>query len=146
MPSVNTTWREWRRRHLQTLVLSCETGHLRHYDRNPYVQYDQRPEIMFPVRFRALGYHSKEYVIGIEFDGIARAYAVSELAKGSAEFRDRIGERTVVVRYDDDNVSGETRDEGDALLPFVQAYWFAWYAFHPDTQVYKHEGAAEPVP
>lgn len=146
VPSVNTTWREWRRRHPQTLVLSSETGHLRHYDRDPYAAYDQSPDIMFPVRFRAQGYHPKEYVIGIELDGIARAYPVSELAQGPAEFGDRIGKQTVIVRYDDSNVSGEIRDEGGALLPFVQAYWFAWYAFHPDTQVYKHADVVENTP
>ncbi len=146
LPSVNTTWREWRRRYPQTRVLSWETGHLRHYDRDPYALYDQSPDIMFPVRFRAQGYHPKEYVIGIELDGVARAYPVSELARGAAEFRDQIGAHTVVVHYDDFNVSGEIRNENGALLPFVQAYWFAWYAFHPDTQVYKHTQGGEEKP
>lgn len=137
LPLVNTTWRDWRKRHPDTRVLSRDTGHSRDYDGDPYAPYGQSPELMFPVAFRSKGYHPKERVLGIELDGVARAYPVSELSRGPAEFRDRIGQREVTVRFDDDNVSGQILDAGGKPLPAIQAYWFAWYAFHPETTIYR---------
>jgi hypothetical protein len=139
VPLVNTAWREWKRRHPGTLVLSLETGHRRNYDRDPYAWYDQSPDLMFPVRFRALGYHPKEYVLGITLDGEAKAYPVSELARAPERFEDEVGGTAIVVHYDDENVSGEIRDADGELLPGVMAYWFAWFAFHPETGIYKAE-------
>jgi hypothetical protein len=96
---------------------------------------------LFPVKFRAQGYHPKEPVLGIQIDGVTRAYPVSELAHGPAEFRDRIGEREVIVRYDDASTSAEILGPDGKVLPSVMAYWFAWYTFNPETQVYKHRPA-----
>lgn len=135
---LNTTWGHWRARHRDTLVLSRETGHRRDYGGDPYAGYERSPDVLFPVKFRAQGYHPKEQVLGIQIDGVARAYPVSELAPGPAEFRDRIGEREVIVRYDDASTSAEILDPDGKVLPSVLAYWFAWYAFNPETQVYKH--------
>lgn len=140
---INTTWGHWRARHGDTLVLSRETGHRRDYGGDPYAGYERSPDVLFPVKFRAQGYHPKEQVLGIEIDGVARAYPVSELARGPAEFRDRIGEREVIVRYDDASISGEILDPDGKVLPSVLAYWFAWYAFNPETQVYKHRPAGQ---
>jgi hypothetical protein len=138
---INTTWGDWRARHRDTLVLSSETGHRRDYGRDPYAGYERSPDVLFPVKFRAQGYHPKEPVLGIQIDGVTRAYPVSELAHGPAEFRDRIGEREVIVRYDDASTSAEILGPDGKVLPSVMAYWFAWYTFNPETQVYKHRPA-----
>jgi hypothetical protein len=122
-------------------VLSRETGYRRDYGRDPYAGYERSPDVLFPVKFRAQGYHPKEQVLGIEIDGVARAYPVSELARGPAEFRDRIGEREVIVRYEDASTAAEILDPDGKVLPSVRAYWFAWYTFNPETQVYKHRPA-----
>lgn len=140
---LNTTWANWRARHPDTLVLSRNTGHGRDYGRDPYAGYERSPDVLFPVKFRAQGYHPKEQVLGIELDGVARAYPVSELARGPAEFRDRIGEREVTVRYDDASTTAEILGPDGTVLPSVQAYWFAWYTFNPQTQVYKRLPAGQ---
>jgi hypothetical protein len=33
--------------------------------------------------------------------------------------------------------SAELRDESGNLLPAIRAFWFAWYTFHPDTDVFE---------
>ena len=69
---------------------------------------------------------------------------VSELFKtGRPVIDDRIGNQDVRIRYDDYPVTAEIARADGSPLPGVMAYWFAWYAFHPETQVYK-AAAAQP--
>lgn len=144
---LNTTWADWRARYPDTAVLSRDTGHRRNYGRNPYAGYEASPQVMFPVRFRAQGYHPKERVLGVTLEGVTRAYPFRELARGAAPFTDRLGERDIVVHYDAAHASAEVRTPEGQALPSTIAYWFAWYAFHPDTEVYRHEtrDAAQPA-
>lgn len=137
IPSTHTTWRAWRARHPDTLVLSPKTGHRRDYDRDAYADYARSRDVVFPVRFRARGFHPKQPVLGIAIDGIAKAYPLSELARFGSSVEDRIGGHPVTVRYDEQNQTAEIFDGNDERLPGVIAYWFAWYAFHPETEVYR---------
>ncbi len=147
LPMLHTTWADWRARHPNTRVLARDTGHRREYGADPYAGYDQSPDVMFPVRFRAQGYHPKQRVLAIELDGMTRAYPLSELARGPAKFADRIGDRAVTVHYDDHHQTAEIHDADGKPLASVLAYWFAWYAFHPDTEVYRHAAAdSQPAP
>ena len=57
----HTTWGEWKRVHPSTLVLSTKTGYHRNYDRDPYLGYAQRPELMFPINHSDDRYHPKEW-------------------------------------------------------------------------------------
>lgn len=136
LPSSHTTWGQWRQRHPDTRVLSEQTGFRRDYDRDPYGEYAQRRDIMFPVAFRARGYHPKEPVLGIRHQGVVRAYPRSELAKMPPRFTDELAGDTFTVLVDDDQVSARIADAEGNEVPTVLAYWFAWYAFHPDTEVF----------
>jgi hypothetical protein len=78
----HTTWGEWKKTHPQTLVLSTQTGYTRAYDRDPYVGYAQRGDLMFPISHIDPLYHPKEWVLGVEVQGVFKAYPFSELAKG----------------------------------------------------------------
>lgn len=140
LPLAHTTWGDWKKRHPDTLVLSMDTGHARDYTRNPYAGYEDRPELVFPVKFRASGYHPKERVIGIEIDGGFKAYPFVELAKGPEEIRDALAGRQITVRFDSAHESGAVYGPSGKEMPSLTAFWFAWYAFHPETEVYKAEG------
>ncbi|WP_200333966.1 DUF3179 domain-containing protein [Thiocystis violacea] len=104
IPLEHTTWGDWRKRHPDTLVLSRETGSARDYDRNPYGGYAEEEALYFPVRFRAQGYHPKERVLGIEIDGLFKAYPFAELAKSSGVIHDQFGEQAIVVRFDPEHL------------------------------------------
>lgn len=137
IPLSNTTWADWRARHPDTMVLSADTGHKRDYSVDPYGQYAVSPQLMFPVRFRAQGMHPKQPVLGVIVDGRAVAYPLSELARAAASVEDRIGSVVVRVHYDAEHNTAEATTGDGAALPGVMSYWFAWYAFHPETEVYR---------
>jgi hypothetical protein len=146
LPLRQMTWKDWKAEFKEGKVLSRDTGHSRDYSRSPYGKYDQSPSLYFPVEFLSRAYHPKERVLGVEVDGKFKAYPFVELAKtGEKILRDQFNgvelelsfdaqSRTGSVEYIDSNsvnasVSGATK-------PAINAFWFAWYTFHPETEVY----------
>lgn len=146
IPVVHTTWAAWRARHPQTRVLSPNTGRFRPYLRDPYAGYESSPEILFSVAFRAQGLHPKERVVGIRVGDVARAFPFVELAKTDGVVHDRIGDRSFTVRFDRKTSTALVTDEAGKPWPAIVAYWFAWYAFHPQTSRYEARTAAAGKP
>ncbi|ANG64458.1 hypothetical protein A8C75_19590 [Marinobacterium aestuarii] len=138
----HTSWLDWRQRHPDTQVLSFETGFGRDYDSNPYGGYAESAATYFPVKFRALGFHPKERVIGLALNGEAKAWPFVELGKVESPLQDRLGDTPIVVHFDPAHGAASIRDNNGSLLPAVTLYWFAWAAFHPDTQVFRQPSAA----
>ena len=141
LPVLHTTWADWRARHPNSLVLSQKTGFSRDYDGNPYAGYEKAPELMFPVRFRAEGFHPKERVLGIVMDGKAKAYPFVEMAKRPGEIADTVAGRAVRIRYSREHQSAEAFDAKGRPLVATTLFWFAWAAFHPDTEIYRAAGS-----
>ena len=134
---LHTTWGEWRGEHPNTQVLSTDTGHFRNYSRDPYADYAQSSEVFFPVSRRNNRYHTKEWVLGITIKGKAKAYAFSELAKQPTTFADSINGQKIEVHYNDESKTAFITDTEGSPLPSITGFWFAWYAFYPDTVVYS---------
>lgn len=132
----HTTWEDWRKRHPRTLVLSTATGFARDYNRNPYAAYEQSRDLWFEVKHENARFHPKELVLGVEIDGQFKAYPFSELAKTRGEISDTFAGQTLTVRYDAAHKTGTVLDQAGRVLPAITAFWFAWYAFHPQTQVF----------
>ncbi len=85
IPITVTTWREWRRRHPTTTVVSRETGHDRDYTPGAaYGRYFASPETMFPVWKKSPALATKEWVYGLRVGGRAKAYPLDLL------FRERV--------------------------------------------------------
>ncbi len=139
IPMSHTSWSDWRQRHPETLVLSQDTGFSRDYQRTPYAGYETSRKLFFPVKFRAQGYHPKERVLGLEIDGQYRAYPFAELAKTGGKLLERIAGRNIEIRFDAAHQTARVIDENGRELPAVIGYWFAWYGFHPETEVYRAE-------
>ena len=136
IPIQHTSWDAWLMDG-DTLVLSLDTGYQRDYSRSPYGSYDNNQELYFPVNARSARYHPKERVLGIELDGRFKAYPFAELAKTESPLEDRFGGQDLVVLFDAADRSGEIRDSSGQLLPSINSFWFAWYAFHPETKVFN---------
>jgi hypothetical protein len=100
LPLTHTSWANWRKAQPATQVLSTNTGNVRPYRRDPYDGYERTEELLFPVQFRAAGFHPKERVLGIKLDGRSKAYPFLELDKTSGEFVDRIGDQALTIRYE----------------------------------------------
>jgi hypothetical protein len=142
LPLEHTSWADWRSRHPATEVLSTDTGHVRDYGRDPYAGYERVERLMFNVEHRDDRRPLKEWVLGIRVNGVRKAYPFSALERatreaGANEFVDRVGGRTIIVRYDGEHRSARALDGERQPLPGVMAFWFAWVAFYPQTEVYR---------
>jgi hypothetical protein len=143
MPISHTTWRDWREKHPDTLVLSDDTGHSRDYQRNPYAGYEESRSTYFRVTNAAPDYyHPKEIVVGLGVDGVYKAYPFIELDKqGKSRFSDSVNGSRFNFAWDSTNRSITITDSNGQLVAGIQGFWFAWFAFHPDTEVYKALGS-----
>jgi hypothetical protein len=136
VPTAHTNWSAWKARYSDSLLLSEQTGHRRNYARNPYGGYETSTSIYFPVSSQSARFHPKEQVIGLELNGVVRAYPFSELARSGDTFAETVGDKTVTVEFDAEHRSGRVLDASGQEIPTVIAFWFAWYAFHPDGEVF----------
>jgi hypothetical protein len=138
LPVKHTTWADWKRYHPATLVLSKNTGYWRSYNRDPYSGYAQSRHLYFPVFNKApKKYHPKERVLGLASGGIYKAYPFVELNKLKKEkLVDSVSGKPFTIHWNKKDQSAYITDEGGIVVPVVQSYWFAWYAFHPETEVY----------
>jgi hypothetical protein len=119
-------------------MLTPETGYYRDYHHDPYSGYESSAALFFKVSQLDKRHHPKELVIGIEIEGHFKAYPFAALERTRNELRDTIGSHAVIVRFDPRNRTGAVHDAASgAEIPSVIAYWFAWYAFHPDTEVFE---------
>ena len=125
----HTIWREWRAAHPSTIVLSTRTGSFRNYDRDPYTGYGESSELFFDTTHFDSRYHPKEWVVGLEIDGVTKAYPFVELKKVPSPLVDRANGRRVTVRVNAESRSASVVDENGRPIPSVTAFWFAWYAF-----------------
>lgn len=136
IPVHHTTWAVWQEEG-PSRVLSLETGYIRDYSRSPYGNYDSSEAIYFPLSARSRQYHPKERVLGIEVGGEAKAYPFAELAQRESPLHDTIAGQRVEIRFDAAARSGRIFDSEGRELASVNAFWFAWFAFHPETAIFK---------
>lgn len=138
LPATHATWREWKARHPHTKVLSPATGYERDYERSPYGDYDSSRAVYFPVGPTAPRHHPKEPTLGVESGGAFKAYPFVELRQhGKAEFVDAVGGTTVTILWNAQDGTAELRPHPAA--EFLRLFWFAWFAFHPETEVFSAE-------
>jgi len=138
VPSSQTSWASWLQKQPNTKVLSTDTGFSRDYRRSPYGDYDQNTETYFPVSARSKAYHPKERVLGISVNGQYKAYPFVELGKlGTNRIKDNFQGQNLTINFDVANRDGEVLGANGKPLELVNSFWFAWYAFHQNTAVFK---------
>lgn len=148
VPLVDTTWGEWRKRHPSSKLLR-PPGPASRYRVKGYASYHASDRIIFPPENRSDRLANKAVVSGVRLgDGICwphaalaqRAAARPEKERAEPlELREKAGDTQLLVRY---------RPEGDTVevftvpekgepeaIPVMRLYWFAWYAFHPRTDL-----------
>ena len=136
VPIDTVTWEDWKKLHPDTKVLSRETGFIRSYGRTPYGDYDTSRSIYFPVENEDLRLHPKEVIFGVEINGRYKAYTEEDLKK-LGKIEDTFnGANLIVERSESGIVTVKNKDINEDIIP-VRSFWFAWFAFHPDTELYK---------
>ena len=91
------------------------------------------------IRTRAttlLDFDNKEVVLGLDLDGSRKAYPFGELAKTEGVIADKLAGRDIRVSYDAQHRTARVLDGNGKELPSVMTYWFAWYAFYPESAVF----------
>ena len=137
---AHTSWKDWSTRHPDTLVLSSETGHQRDYQRNPYAGYEDSKTVMFAVRHANERFHPKELVMGLGTGKDAMAWPFTELRKAAETGQVVSGNwqgKPVTVKYSNEHQTARVLDTNGNEIPTVIAFWFAWYAFNPETGVFE---------
>lgn len=140
VPLAHTSWDDWRRRHPATEVLSTDTGFARDYARDPYDGYERVQKLMFDVEQRDDRFPPKEWVLGIAVNGTYKAYPFSVLARtvdAGGDLKDTVAGRPLRIRYDRTHGTAEAFDDLGHAWPGTMAFWFAWVAFHPRTEVLR---------
>ena len=135
--SIDTVvWRDWKKGHPDSEVLSQETGFSRSYGRDPYGNYYEDSFLLFPVENEDDRIHPKTIIFGIQVNGIYKAYKEDDL-KELKVIEDTIGGIRIKVERDDSGIVSFTNSETGEEIVKERDFWFAWYAFHPDTIVYQ---------
>jgi hypothetical protein len=138
LPSESMTWRAWREAHQDGKVLSANTGYARDYDENAYASYEHSGETKFPVKWSRPELPKKSWVIGVIIDGQPKAYALDDLKK-EPRLQDSVADAQIEIAYDAATRSAEIiNKQTGAPIPFTMAYWFAWQAFYPKTELFRH--------
>lgn len=164
LPLTITSWQDWKKSFPNSKVLSRDTGFVRDYDTYPYGTYESSAEILFPISTRDSTYHPKTRIYGIEVNNKFKAYLKGDIAREKI-INDNFNGKNLLIVYDEsiDDARIFYRDDKEFILKngklvsgdieydlndnssnnklqelqVVKAFWFAWYAFHSDTEIYK---------
>ena len=132
VPVSMSKWSKWRGKHPDTLVLSTDTGFDKDYTGDRFAEYRESTRLFMPVSATSERLHAKTVVYGFDLDAGEIAYTDDLLAVPyTHEFA---GEETVVSISEDGTVA-MLRD-GETHYP-IRLFWFAWYTFHPETELAK---------
>ncbi|MBI3375354.1 MAG: DUF3179 domain-containing protein [Betaproteobacteria bacterium] len=116
---VTTTWKEWKKRHPQTLVLSLDTGHQRDYSEGAaYREYFATDRLMFGVPSPDSRLSNKAEVLALRFaaaPGEPLAIA-ADFLRANRVHHDRLGPQEFVVLTD---ASGANRVYASASVRFA---------------------------
>jgi len=140
LPVELTTWKTWVSRYPETTVLSTETGHARDYSRNPYAEYFNRKDLLFPAKPSSEKLPAKSRVLGVWTGKSTRAYPESAFGRDLTRVSEELDGKKLTVEYNPDARSLRVA-EADEGIRWMYSLWFAWYAYHPDTSVYSPSNA-----
>jgi hypothetical protein len=132
IPVVQTTWQRWRAAHPETLVLVKDEP----VQGSVYEEYHTDPNRFGITRARrsVKRLPGKTLVHGTVVGGEAVAIRDGALDVGK-ELEVRVGERGVVFRRSSDGGTRAFEAGSGDELPVTVAYWFAWIAFYPGTEL-----------
>lgn len=137
LPLQQTSWEDWKSKYPNSLVLSDKTGYSMDYSKEAYGLYLVTDELVYPVKNTSAKLPNKERVVGISYKGEFKAYPFSKLKEEKGTVEDIIQGQSFTIHYDKEYQQAwlEPADWEKGVKSTV-LFWFAWYAFHPDTKIY----------
>lgn len=134
-PHHVVTWAEWKTTHPNTKVLSDNTGHVREYKKLFYSNYFDSPKLMFPVYQDDSRLLLKDLVIGLRHQDQAKAYPIGKINFSEQSIIDTFAGKTVTLKK---SKRGDVIIDAEEGIDVYHSFWFAWYAFHPHTDVFSN--------
>jgi len=139
MKKLNVTmasWGGWKSEFPDTTVLSIKTGFDKDYSFNQYEEYYKNNLIVYDVENEDKRLHNKTTVYGIVVNGKAKAYPHNTLTKGG-RLRDNIAGGGVTISLNSNGIFSARLSYNGEELNSKRLFWYAWAAFHPDTEIYS---------
>jgi len=137
LPSGRLKWKTWKKKNPETMILSDDTGYSRNYALDPYEGYYRIGGLMFPVGDVRRDMSAKERILGIEIDNHTKAYPLEWLSKRPGVLTDTLGNHSIQIEVNPDGEVVSVKDAQGKPIPATYSYWFAWQAFHHETEVFK---------
>jgi hypothetical protein len=116
-----TTWRNWKEKHPQTLVLSFQTGYKRDYSLDPYRD--------FPL--------DRRMALVISMNGETKIYPFSELKKVAPALEDDLAGHRFTILVDTKRQSVSVQVSSGEPPPNFVAFLGNVRAFFPNAAIYK---------
>ncbi|MBI3027846.1 DUF3179 domain-containing protein [Candidatus Woesearchaeota archaeon] len=138
IPTDTVKWGDWKNVHPETKVLSKDTGFFRSYDgSNPYGKKGDFTDInlQFPLENKDSRLDDYEIIYGIEVNGNFKAYKKSDVEQKS-KIEDSVGGEKIIIEFDKNLKSARAYKESGDQIVVDTLFWFAWFAFHPETELY----------
>ncbi len=136
VPITMTRWAQWKEAHPDTLVLSADLGTGRDYTQDYYAKYRQEDRLMFPVSSTNDAIRPKEVVYGFDLGEEAIAFTEALLQQSNGYSYSLDGRELTVKMAEDGAVELIDDDSGDRYAP-IRVFWFAWFTFHPQTELVR---------
>jgi len=111
------------------------------YSRSPFERYWQTNNAVFPLRAEDNRFHLKEMVLGLRAGSKTRAYLGSLATAAEGVVEDEFEGHAVRLVYDSDSATFVYEVPDGVEL--IEAYWLAWKAWFPDTELWHDPG---PIP
>jgi hypothetical protein len=132
VPVSMSKWSRWRTKHPDTLVLSTDTGFDKDYSQDRYAEYRESTRLFMPVSAEDDRVHAKTVVFGFTLNDGDVAITEAALARGGSYTGEIHGDSAVITLREDGSVSMQR--DGSTSYP-IRLFWFAWYTFHPETDL-----------
>ena len=140
LPLELTTWKSWKSRYPKTEAIAGmePDGSFGVYNIPAYEQYFETQKLMFPVKPTDARLQPKTPVLGIRVGKLARAYPIENFAQVTKQItlNEKLGGKKFTLLYEPSSKSLRVIDGGEEVEQ-IYAFWFAWYAFYPETELYS---------
>lgn len=135
VPIITVPWSQWKTEHPDTQVLSRNTGFSRNYDQYPYGTYEQDEQLLFGVKDLDRSLQIKTVVYGVEVNGASKAYP-EKVFDGNTIINDQVGDVAIRLEKQANGEIAVTNIATEEEIIPIRLFWFAWAAFHLDTELY----------
>lgn len=139
IPIRQETLASWLERHPGSRVLAPASDRI-DYRHSPFSAYWVEDRIPSRVDAEDRRFHAKEVVLGVVREGRARAYLGSLVTAAGGVVDDELAGRRIHLEYSSRHAV--FRFDVPPDVDVQEAYWFAWKAFHPGTEVWRDPGDA----